>query len=280
MEHHFRAFSFVDRITSVEPGHSVRGSYSIPSRLESFSSSLAAEAVGQLAAWAAMATVDFDRRPVAGLAGKIELLAPVQPGQLLELAVDLESVDAEAAAYGGTASVDGRLVLRLHHCVGPMLPVADFDEPQALRERFAVLCGAGAAPGAFGGVPGLSPERCNGVPGRFATATLKIPDSAPLFADHFPRRPVFPGSLLMGSKLELAARLAAEMPPPAAGGRWTLLAVADMKLRSFLAPGETLEVAASVEECSADAAKVVLEARKGKRLVGAANVLLGAEATS
>ena len=278
MEHHFRAFSFVDRIASVEPGHAVHGSYSIPSKLDSFSSSLVAEAVGQLAAWAAMAKVDFDRRPVAGLAGKIELLAPVQPGQLLELAVDLESVDTEAAAYGGMASVDGRLVLRLHHCVGPMLPVADFDEPQALRERFAILCGAGATPGAFGGVPELSSEPCNGEPGRTASATLRIPESAPLFADHFPRRPVFPGSLLMGSKLELAAKLAAEMPPPAVGGRWSLLAVSDMKLRSFLPPGEILEVSVNVENCSADSATLVVETRRGTRLVGAANVLLGAEA--
>lgn len=280
MEHHFRAFSFVDRIVSVEPGCTVRGSYLIPPKLDSFSSSLVAEAVGQLAAWAAMATVNFERRPVAGIAGRIELMTPVEPGQRLELAVDMESVDTEAAAYGGTASVDDRLVLRLHHCVGPMLPVADFDEPQALRERFALLCGAGAAPGVFGGVPILSAEGGNGEPGRSATATLKIPDSAPLFADHFPRRPVFPGSLLMNSKLELAAKLASEMPPPAAGGRWALLAVSDMKLRSFLPPGEILEVAIRVEECSADSATLVVEARKGKRLIGAANVLLGAEACS
>ena len=68
MDHHFRAFSFVDRIVSVQPGVKICGSYNIPPNIEAFPVALVAEAVGQLAAWATMAAVDFERRPVAGLA--------------------------------------------------------------------------------------------------------------------------------------------------------------------------------------------------------------------
>ena len=50
MEDHFRAFSFVDRIASVEPGVRIRGHYAIPSGLNEFPASLVAEAVGP-AAW-------------------------------------------------------------------------------------------------------------------------------------------------------------------------------------------------------------------------------------
>src|SRR5262245_54840679 len=100
MNEHFRAFSFVDRIHSLEAGATIRGSYMIPAHLESFPSLLVAEAVGQCAAWSAMAAVDFKCRPVAGLAGKVELLGRVQPGQVLELAADLERADHEAVAYG------------------------------------------------------------------------------------------------------------------------------------------------------------------------------------
>jgi hypothetical protein len=70
-----------------------------------------------------MAAVDFKCRPVAGIAGMIELLSPVRPGQMLELSAELESVDTEAVAYRGEASADGIPVVRLHNCVGPMLPV-------------------------------------------------------------------------------------------------------------------------------------------------------------
>src|SRR4029453_13118541 len=131
----------------------IRGSYAIPSGIETFPTVLVAEAVGQLAAWAAMSAVEFQSRPIAGLAANIDLLSTVRPGQVLELAADLETVDAEAAAYDGTLYSDGIPGVRLKHCVGPMVPVEEFDDPRALRERFALLCGVGAPPGAFGGVP-------------------------------------------------------------------------------------------------------------------------------
>lgn len=275
MDEHFRAFSFVDRITSIQPGIRARGIYQIPPGLESFSGSLVAEAVGQLAAWLAMSALDFKMRPVAGIAGGIELLSQVRPGQTLELAVELDSVDAEAASYGGTASVDGKPVIRLENCVGPMLPVEEFDDPQALRARFAVLCGDGAAPGGFGEIPPLAFARNGGEPGKSARATLQVPASAPFFADHFPRRPVFPGTLLMHLNLELAAAFVAEIPPPAAG-RWNLRGISDVKLRAFIPPGEQLELEAKLAKRAEDSATVIVETRNAKRLLGGARILLSA----
>ena len=273
MDGHFRAFSFVDRISSLEPGH-VRGSYTIPAGIGCFPSSLVAEAVGQLAAWAAMSGMDFKSRPVAGLAASIELLAPVRPGQVLQLAADLETMDAEAAAYDGSASVEGAAVIRLRHCVGPMVPVEEFDDPEALRERFALLRGAGAEPGAFAGVPPLPLKPAGGEDGRSLRATLHVPDNAPFFADHFPRRPVLPGALLMNSNLELVAALAAKLAAPSIGGRWALRGVSDVKLRAFTPPGETLEIEARLNQISDNAATVNVETRKGKRIIGGSRVHL------
>ncbi|HXG47837.1 MAG TPA: hypothetical protein VNO52_09445, partial [Methylomirabilota bacterium] len=248
MQHHFRAFSFVDRIRAFTPGQHIRGAYQVPVGADVFPLSLVAEAVGQLAAWAAMATVGFTHRPVAGLAGRIELGTGPQPGHWLELEAELESVDAEAVAYAGRARAGGEPVIRLEHCVGPMLPVVEFDDPQALRERFELLRGGGATPGLFGGLPELTPVPAESEPGRLMRATLAVPAQAPFFADHFPRRPVFPGSLLMHANLQLAAALAAQLPPPAAGGRWTVGFVADMKLRSFIPPGSVLALEVRLDE--------------------------------
>ena len=274
MDPHFSAFSFVDRITAVQPGGPVQGSYFIPEDLDSFPAALVAEAVGQLAAWSAMASMQFERRPVAGIAGAIELLSAVRPGQTLELAAELETSDTDAVAYGGTAHAGGVPVMRLHHCVGPMVTMSEFDDPRAVRERFLLLCGSGAKPGVFKGVPTLASTRMQGETGRLARASLHVPASADLFADHFPRRPVFPGSLLMHSKLQLGAALAGELPPPASGGKWTLRGLSDTKLRAFIAPGEILEIEAKLDEVSANSATVAMEARKGKRVVGAARVQL------
>ncbi len=280
MDHHFRAFSFVDRITSVEPGTRIRGEYLIPSALDGFAPSLAAEAVGQLAAWAAMAKMDFARRPVAGLAGEIELLHPIRPGQRLELTADLDTVDDGAASYGGSVMVDGILAIRLTHCVGPMLAVEDFDDPAALRARFGVLCNGGATPGGFGGLPAFPLERIGGEAGQRVTATLQVPIQANFFADHFPRRPVFPGTLLMNASLELAALLATELSVPASGARWALRSVSDVKLRAFTPPGDVLEIEARLNQLSPTAATVNVEIRKGKRVVGGARVRLVPEVCS
>ncbi len=277
MDHHFRAFSFVDRITSVAGGAPICGEYFIPSTLASFAPSLAAEAVGQLAAWAAMAKMDFARRPVAGLAGEIEMLHPIRPGQRLELTAELDTVEADAAAYGGSVLVDGLEVIRLRHCVGPMLAVADFDDPAALRARYAVLCNGGAPPGSFGGLPAFPLERTGGEAGLRVTATLHVPTQADFFADHFPRRPVFPGTLLMNACLELAALLAQELAAPAGGGAWALRGVADVKLRAFTPPGEVLEIEAQLNQLSPDTVTVNVAIRKGRRIVGGARVRLTPE---
>lgn len=277
MDAHFGAFSFVDRITSVRNGTEVRGRYVIPLELDDFPVALVGEAVGQLAAWAAMAAVNFAQRPVAGLAGSIELLGKVRPGEVLELAANLESVDEESVAYGGTAHANGLLVIRLEDWVGPMLPLADLDDPQALTDRFRALSGPGAAPGGFCGLPVLALERTAAETGRQARATFQVPRSAPFFADHFPRRPVFPGSLLMHLNLELAATLVSELPPPG-GGRWGGWTILDMKLRSFIPPGATLELEAKLKERSDASAMVALEARAAREIIATARLALKPEA--
>ena len=277
MDESFRAFSFVDRILSCEPGVRIRGLYKVPTGIDAFPASLVAEAVGQLAAWSAMAVVDFQRRPVAGIAGGIEMLGEVRPGQTLELAADLESADVEAAAYGGSASVDGIPVIRLTHCVGPMVPMEDFDDAGAVRSRFGVLRGEGARLGGFGGLPPLPVERTGGETGKIARATLCVPASARIFADHFPRRPVFPGSLLMHANLELAAHLMTDIALAPDGRTWRPGAISDMKLRAFIPPGEVLELEARLKECSEHKAELLVETRRGKRLVGSARVTFVSE---
>jgi len=279
MDGHFQAFTFVNRINALDPGISVRGKYFIPPNIKNFPQSLVAEAVGQLAAWGAMSAADFKCRPVAGIAGQIELLSPVRPGQTLELSVELESVDDEAAAYHGAASADGIPAIRLQNCVGPMLPVEEFDDPQSLREHFALLCAGGSTPGGFGGIPPLEFVRTGGEPGKSARATLQVPASAGFFADHFPRRPVFPGALLMNLNLQLAGALAVEIPMPD-GGRWNLRTVSDMKLRTFIPPGEPLELEAKIGTQDENSALVIVETRKGKRLAGSARVLFSTEGNS
>src|SRR5512132_1103833 len=234
MPDRFSAFSFVDRITALDPGKWARGHFAVPARLPEFSSCLVAEAVGQLAAWVAMAQAEFRRRPVAALSGEMRIVREAAPGKILDLGVEIESGDPDTVAFAGWARLADAPVLALSRCVGPMLPLEDFDAPETVRGDFETLCGPGARPARFHGIEKPHLVLIDRVPGQRLRAAMNVPVSAPFFADHFPRRPVFPASLLLDAQIRLALRLASETLPP--GSRPAR--VADVKMRSFILPGQ------------------------------------------
>lgn len=271
MDGRFRAFSFVDRITRLDPGHRIEGLYTVPATASRFPAALMAEAVGQLAAWSAMSSVGFAHRPVAGLAGETRYHGAAVPGQTLQLAAEIERCDDEAIAYGGTASIDGRCVLELIHCVGPMLPMAEFDAPEAVRADFETLMGPGAASGRFAGVDAPNLETTGHSAGERLRAVLHVPETAIYFDDHFPRRPVYPGTLLMDNLSTLALQLAGDLPA-LHGSRLAVARVRDVKIRAFTAPGQALELEAQVQSSSADGAQVKLAARADGRTIATARI--------
>ena len=122
-------------------------------------------------------------------------------------------------------------------------------------------------------------QRDGGEPGQSARAVLRVPTAAPFFADHFPRRPVFPGTLLMHANLQTAAWLAAEVPA-AAGAAWIPRVVAEVKLRSFIAPGESLRLEARRTGHTDAGLSVVVDSRIQQRLVGSATIAFAPEVRS
>jgi len=272
MSPHFAAYSFVDRITDFVAAKHARGQFAIPPHLLEFSSCLVAEAVGQLAAWVSMAHIDFRGRPVAALATETRFHCDATPGRTLDLAVDIDDCDDEAVAYSGSASVDGRPIVELIHCLGPMLPVEDFDAPDALRSRFELLRSAGAAPHRFHGVAPPPLTKREHATGRSLRATLAVPADAAYFGDHFPRRAVFPATLLLDTQIRLALDLAREAPawndrPPPHPNR-----VTHVKMRSFILPGQNVDLAIELAQPANGVAKASLAGRVEDRVVATARL--------
>jgi len=260
---HFAAFSFVDRITEFAPGKSARGIFHVPAAVRAFPACLVAEAVGQLAAWVSMEHIDYRGRPVAALAGETRFLGRVVPGDSLALAVEIDDVDDDAVSYRGWADVNGARVIELNDCLGPMLPVADFDAPESLRERFALLRGAGARPDRFPGVDTVIAETLEHEPGRSMRARLKVPASARFFADHFPRRPVFPATLLLDAQIGLATTLAHEVRAGGNGATLVPTRMTHVKMRAFIVPGQEVESLAEVSGTQEGTTRIALSARDG-----------------
>jgi 3-hydroxymyristoyl/3-hydroxydecanoyl-(acyl carrier protein) dehydratase len=271
MSERFSAFSFVDRITRLEPGIRAEGCYSVPPTLARFPSCLAAEAVGQLAAWISMSQLDFRLRPVAGIAAETRFFNEVAPGQTLDLEVEIESCDQEAVAYSGWGRVNGAEIVELRHSLGPMLPMEEFDSAEDVRARFELLRGSGARTARFKGVVPPQIVVTDRVRGQSLRADMHVPRAAPFFADHFPRRAVFPATLLLDTQIELGLQLASETP------RWGTeqlkpVRVTDVKIRAFIPPGEIVELRIDMSSPNSDAAECVLAARLRGKLVGSARV--------
>jgi 3-hydroxymyristoyl/3-hydroxydecanoyl-(acyl carrier protein) dehydratase len=234
-------FLFVDRIEALDE-HGGRGAFD-PGQ-PGLPPWLVLEAVGQLAGWVAMARGDFLSRPVAALVGEAQLDPALWRGDVtgpLQLEARLERIDGRAILYSGSASCGGRVVARLARCVGPLLPLPLFDDPDAVRQRLAALRGGGGATRHEVPAPPPAAEQVRIGPGGARTAQIAVPVEAPYFPDHFPRRPVLPATLLAAALDHLAAPAAAAALGAAAA---RAVAVHDYKVRAFSEPGSRLEIAA------------------------------------
>jgi 3-hydroxymyristoyl/3-hydroxydecanoyl-(acyl carrier protein) dehydratase len=265
------SFSFVDRIAEIEPGRRARGSYSVPAPWRELPPWLVAEAIGQLAAWVAMAGTDFRRRPVAAIAGEVIAPPAGSAGGVLELAVEVERRDDNTIVYRGSATAEGRDVGALERCVGPMMSMEEFDDPESVRRRYAALRGGGLALGPVEDpMAMLVPDVVERVSGELLRARLIVPADAAFFSEHFPRKPVFPATLLMA----LQVRLAIELTSDASGELPRLAAARHVKVRSFTAPGTSLDLEARVQSRDPRAARVAVRASAGERTVATARIEL------
>lgn len=276
--HRFSAFSFVDRITSIGDSGTIQGSFRIPAHLDLFPQSLVAEAIGQLAAWYAMSHGGFAGRPVAALAGQTRYFSDGLPGDLLSLEARIDSCDSDSVSYSGSARVGERLVLELSDCSGAMLPQEEFDDPGCLEQQFQLLQTTGARENRLIQVPAIMPIHVEADASGMVEADLIIPDQADFFEDHFPRKPVFPATLLMHALSSMVTEQIDRIDSGLASSRPTLCAIRRVKVRAWIAPGDRVRLRAEGLLPGAAAREIKLSARVGDRLVASALAELAGEA--
>jgi 3-hydroxyacyl-[acyl-carrier-protein] dehydratase len=87
-------------------------------------------------------------------------------------------------------------------------------------------------------------------PGKGAKGLRNVPNTLAILDSHFPRFPVLPGVLILGSLGELAARLLEEQT----GRPWRLAGADQVRYRHFVQPGDQMELTVELKEASADSA--------------------------
>jgi len=257
-------FHFVDQILELDQGHHALGVKHVtpgdafvratagggPALL----SCIIGEALGQLGAWSVMAANDFALRPVAGVVGRVTITGEAAVGDTVLLDTTIDSVRDDAVVYHSAASVDGKTVLRLENALGPLLPIEQFNDPDELRKRFAriYIPGAPAEAPRSGGDAALPfdtsfDETLSFEHGEEATVVRSLSGHEPFLADHFPRKPVLPLSLLLESLLQLGQKLLED-----GDSRYVPTGARKVKMNRFVEPGDALVAKIRVAEQTAE----------------------------
>ena len=104
-------------------------------------------------------------------------------------------------------------------------------------------------------------------------ARVDVPAQAPFFRDHFPRRPVFPATLLLDTQIRLALELARERSEAASPSR-----VTHVKMRSFIVPSQKLDIDIKLGAAENGIAKAMMSARTDDRTVASARLEIAMDA--
>lgn len=99
--------------------------------------------------------------------------------------------------------------------------------------------------------------------GQRAVGMRNVPATLAIFDSHFPRFPVLPGVLILGSLGALAAALLQET----SGGTWRLAGANAVRYRHFVQPGDELELVVELKESDGSTAVCSATARVDGRPV-------------
>ncbi len=231
------------------------------------------EAVAQAAGWLIAASTDFARRGLPLSIATVRLLADPPPGARVDLLAEVTAWRDASAVLRGEASWGGRPLGEAEGGICGLVDATQLEDPTVTRATFeALLAAPPDAPGS--GTPAEPP----GVPSvqaldaRGGRATWLVAGGQDLFADHFPRLPLLPGSLQVQALVGLAQAVAG-----AEGGAADPVAsLHHVQFRRPVRPGERLVLEAEMIRHSARGA--ILTARaviNGERAAALAEVHIG-----
>ena len=269
-------FFYVDRIHEYEPGRFIRGVknvtrnepffYWLPDGRRILSPTVISEAAAQLASWLKMVGADFQKRPVL-LADELTVYTGVaEPGDQIEMCVEIIDHDEDVVVTRSRATVRGKPI-QISTCGrGYLLPMQDFDDPENMRRMFnrlyrpdlkdakpSVDLNAARGLKAIAGASTFESLRLvDGIvhhePGKQVIAFKNCASSEPFFRDHFPRKPVVPGVLMLSIVGETCQYLVKdEIDAPVRGRALIPTWIRNVRLRKFVETGDQFVVKVDVK---------------------------------
>ena len=267
-------FRFIDRIVDYKAHRYVHAYklvtrneswfYQLPSGEQVLSPAVVSEAIAQASGWLAMASYDFRKRPILLADEETEYFDVVRPGDCLEIytIVTREEEGDDMLHTQSVARVDGRLVCRCECTRGYLLPLEELADPALMRCHFQHVFKPGPipksspakalhaleldfSPGGLGLIDGLISVE----PGKSVVSYKNVTISESYFSEHFPRRPVVPGVVLMSCVGESCQYLLADSSKNIALSRrlsLAPLATHGIRFRRFVEPGDQCQIEVKV----------------------------------
>ena len=220
------------------------------------------EAVSQAAGWLIAASSGFTRRGLPIAMGSVRILGDAPPGAPVDLVAEVTNWRDLSAQLRGRVEHGGRLIGEARGICG-LLDAEELEGSAAARAAFAALCSGPANgqgdPGDPSGVEPPGTPAIEALDARGARATWMVTGGQRLFADHFPRLPLLPGTLQLQALVDLAQTVAAA----GNGQGWGLRELREIRFRRPVRPGERLTLEVEAGEHSAAGAVFA-----GRALVG------------
>jgi 3-hydroxyacyl-[acyl-carrier-protein] dehydratase len=199
-----------------------------------------------------------------------------RPGDQLKLEATIQNFRDDGALCGGRALVEDRTVATMENGICAFVPIEALEDESLVRARYRFLCGEEPDAGAVWAAEGLEgrwPLLAGQLwpypyvdrvaawePGKRLVAYKAVTRTEAMMDDHFPKRPILPGTVMAealgqaGLCLLDKGRPGSHEPPK----RARLKRVKRARFRRFLHPGDLLRMEAVVRRWEEDGAELNL----------------------
>ena len=297
-------FLFVDRILELEKGKCATGiknvSFSdeylvnIVPNFPVIPRSLTMESIAQLISWLVIISKDFTVKPVAVMTENIKLSGYAIPGDQLLIRAEIKSMHESDALCNGTIEVDGKIITELKNGVCAFIPLEELEDITTVKEKALLLTGNRNLQEFIdktkSGVDSVDDSRLINSDnyfdlhlvdkvlemeiGKHIKGVKSLSMTEYFIVDHFPKKHVMPGTMIIESFVHLSEKLLAETVKAESGHRIKILIKEShkVKFRNYVRPGDQVLLDINLINLTNNTALVKAKATVNKKLVTSAQL--------